>query len=57
MAKQRFTPTVRQEAAPSEPHHFLEIDQIVDKCLVALMSECHIWKKNKVSEVRAMEDK
>ena len=48
LAKQRFTPTIW----PSEPHHFLKIDQIVDTRLVSLMCECHIWKKNTVRQVR-----
>lgn len=26
----------------AEPHHFLKIDQTVDKCFVALMSKCHV---------------
>lgn len=30
----------------SEAHHFLKIDQRVDKCLVALLRERHIWKKS-----------
>lgn len=30
----------------SEPHHFLKIDQRVDKCLVALLRERHIWKNS-----------
>ena len=34
--------TKKDESALSEPHHFLKIDQIVNKCLVALMSERHI---------------
>lgn len=29
-----------------EPHHFLKVDQIVDKSLVALLSERHIWKES-----------
>ena len=29
----------------TETHHFLKIDHVVNKRLVALVCECHIWKE------------
>lgn len=25
-------------------HQLLEIDEIIQKCFISLMNECHIWK-------------
>lgn len=30
--------------SPAESHHFFKIDQLVNERLVALVSECHVWK-------------